>query len=653
MDFSDVPNGGSISLVVDLITYDPLHDSHLLQVHHSGMLCFYTGLLDAGFCRFTICDAVLACQYPMPRVICGEATKVLSHARPGWQDFRKVIDSCSGFGGIAHGALALGMKTTVAVDFNERMLHLHGKHDGCNVVHGDVGLNETIFKVWQRADGAAIMTGGFACQPYSVLGDQRGSQDPRSASLTSVLRAAYMLQVHVLVLECVTPARKNTFVSQSIDSFVKLMNFHKEVVDLHLETVWPCRRARTWWVLTSRALGPTGIKEWQCQSNVEVVQRLIPYVCRWHPQDEMALTLDSKEKIAFGFEDGSYSKFLLKPSDVAPCFLHAYGSQLRACPCGCRTGPLSDQRLHEKGLFGCLLCSAADSSDHPSLRHLHPSEALILVGMDPIIDFGEDVRLTLSAIGQIASPLQSLWVLSFIAARIEELRYGRCEFSPVSQLQAFRSWLVMRSKVVWACNDEMIEDPKLLHLVECWKDQSDLFLNQLVDAVRWQEVIDHDVSIAAILDAVMRNASNGPAHEPNAPMSDEPETPWFDSPLADPKGELCLEGDKCFLTFRGSDDQAKPLSFTAGAAVNDFLTAQAKLVGPFWVSKILDVQGVELPMSHVLQIGQHVQVCLSSAGQGVPFGVHVCQELSGLGPTTHALTDVMMCGCRPQPDSPA
>jgi len=375
--------------------------------------------------------------------------------------------------------MALGLNTTVAVDFNGKMLHLHSKHDGSEVVCGDVGHNETIFKIWQRSDRAAIMTGGFACQPYSALGDQRGKDDPRSASLTSVLRAAYLLQVHVLVLECVTPARKNAFVSQSIDAFVKLMNFRKEVVDLHLEAIWPCRRARTWWVLTSPVLGPVGLSDWQTMSDVDVVQRLIPYVCKWHPQDELALSLDAKELTAFGFEDGSYTKFLLKPRDVAPCFLHAYGSQLRACPCGCRSGPLSAQRLAEKGLFGCLLCSAAPPDELSNLRHLHPSEALILVGMDPIVDFGEDVRLTLSAIGQIASPLQSLWVLSFISARVDELRHGHCEFPPFTQLQAFRSWLLMRSKIVWPCNDEMLDDPKLVHFVDCWKGHGDLFLTIL------------------------------------------------------------------------------------------------------------------------------------------------------------------------------
>ena len=332
----------------------------------------------------------------------------------------------------------------------------------------------------------------------------------------------------------------------------------------------------------------------------------------------------------------------MKPGDVAPCFLHAYGSQLRACPCGCRSGPLSAQRLAEKGLFGCLLCSAASDDTHHSLRHLHPSEALIFVGMDPIIDFGENVRLTLSAIGQIASPLQSLWVLSFVNARVDELRYGQCEYSPFTQLQAFRSWLLMRSKVVWPCNDEMIEDPKMVHLAASWKDQGELFLNQLIDSVRWAEIIDRDVSIAAVLDVVMRQGLNSCNVTSCQSMSDEPETPWFDAPVVDPKGEICLQCDKCFITFLGTDEQALPLTFSGGGAVSDFLTAHAKLVGPFWVHRLLDAAGAEVPMSHVIQVGQHVQVCLSSPGVGVPFGVQVCHELACVGPPVHVSPDVTM-----------
>ena len=306
MDFSNVSNNEKITVVVDLITFDPSHESHLLQLKHTGTLCFYCGLMEGGFSTYTICDALVTCQFPMPRMKACDSTRILSHARPGWNDFRKLVDACAGFGGIAHGAGALGIRTTVAVDTNDRMLSLHSRHDDCHVVVGDVGFNETIVKVWERSDNAAIMSSGFSCQPYSVLGDQRGAGDPRSASLTSVLRAAYMLQIQVLVLECVTPARRDPFVVQSIDHFASVMNYRIEVVDLCLESVWSCKRSRTWWVVYNPSIGPLGLHEWPELSNVEHVHRLIPYISRWHPQDELALALDSTEMEAFGGCDDTY-----------------------------------------------------------------------------------------------------------------------------------------------------------------------------------------------------------------------------------------------------------------------------------------------------------------------------------------------------------
>ena len=58
------------------------------------------------------------------------------------------------------------------------------------------------------------------------------------------------------------------------------------------------------------------------------------------------------------------------------------------------------------------------------VRHLHPSEAMCLNTMDPLLDHGSDVRLTLSAVGQLAAPIQSLWIAAFLVSRLEELMKG-------------------------------------------------------------------------------------------------------------------------------------------------------------------------------------------------------------------------------------
>ena len=100
-----------------------------------------------------------------------------------------------------------------------------------------------------------MMRAGYSCQPFSQLGDQRGGCDPCAQTLPHVLRAAFFLQIRVLVLECVVPARSDSFVQQQIDQFAQLMQYRVEVANLDLQTVWPCRRHRTWWVIYDPSLG--------------------------------------------------------------------------------------------------------------------------------------------------------------------------------------------------------------------------------------------------------------------------------------------------------------------------------------------------------------------------------------------------------------
>ena len=67
------------------------------------------------------------------------------------------------------------------------------------------------------------------------------------------------------------------------------------------------------------------------------VSSLIPHLCRWDPRDELSLQLDTLEQQEFGVHDGSFVRHVLTPGSEAPCALHAWGSQLRPCPCGCRS----------------------------------------------------------------------------------------------------------------------------------------------------------------------------------------------------------------------------------------------------------------------------------------------------------------------------
>ena len=318
---------------------------------------------------------------------------------------------------------------------------------------------------------------------------------------------------------------------------------------------------------------------------------------------------------AFGVDDRTYPHYLLDAEGVAPTALHAWGSQLRGCPCGCRDHGLSPTRLRGKGLFGLLVSSASEAISDQPVRHVHPSEALALNGMDCTIDFGLNVRLSLSGVGQIASPLQAAWVLSFVTSRITMLHKGSIDFDSVSQLQAFRSWLVMKCQETWPCTRDVIQDRQMLDLVRFWKDVRSLSLEQVVHAPQWPEVSDVRMSVASALDVLIRRTQ---VSIPTVSI-EEPETPWFESPVY---------GEFCDLTLRVGSNEVQlsdksgdflRFRFRSGATIAEVLGAHAKLTGELNVKLANDALGSVLSLDHVITPGQCIQIFLSGFEQGSFF----------------------------------
>ena len=102
-----------------------------------------------------------------------------------------------------------------------------------------------------------------------------------------------------------------------------------------------------------------------------------------------------------------------------PTALHSWGNQLYACRCGCRTIGFSTYRLESKGLWEPLVrvegYTLVEGTEVPNFRHLHPSEVAILRGLSPQLDWGDDLRLALCTVGQLASPIQAGWIFGWAA----------------------------------------------------------------------------------------------------------------------------------------------------------------------------------------------------------------------------------------------
>eukprot|EP00435_Cladocopium_sp_Y103_P072444 s83_g40.t1 len=569
-----------------------------------------------------------------------EDTKVLGHKKPTWTSLHSVIDLCSGFGGLSQGLLAAGFEIAVAVDQNSRMVDLHSKVCEAHHICGDFGDKSVLHEIWSTSGGASVLTSGFSCQPYSALGDGGSRHDTRSNCLTKTLQAGYYLQVRIIGLECVAPAAKDAFVKSEIDRFLKCTGFHCTCVELKMDHIWPCRRHRAWWLLTAPEIGPIELQTWQVLTNVCLVEHVIPSICLWSEEDENELALDDDEMEAFGVTVDQHGKYLLNAKGVAPCALHGWGAQIRACPCGCRKYPFSKARLESKGLHGCLVRSAAPKDGSSRIRHIHPNECMGLNTMDPVLDFGPNTRLTLTAAGQIACPAQALWIFSHVASRLETMQFGESKFDADAQIQAYRAWLLMRCRLVWPCADETIQDPKLLAMMQFWHSQSDLSLAELMYPPKWQDQVNQAITVASVLDHLIRKQSQTiPATVIDLEGGNEAEVPqWMDFPgiSNDTTTVGCMCVDSCSVVFDGTGDSPIKFQPKCDSTIAQFIEAHEKLVGSLHIDRV-SLNGRDIPMDHIMEVGQVIVVHLCPTedpmpDSPVPFAAEVVRPIQVLDP---------------------
>lgn len=177
-----VDHGGCISGVLGVRLLVP-GLGHLLLVYMVQHWLFqYTGLLAGGFCGLP-CDTVLVRQFP---VLCLEKeayARAFYHGIRAWSDYFKMIEVCSGLGGVSHGASAAGIHTTVATALNDRMSDCLKVHVDCEHVTGELGDLQACAKVWTWSANTAMMCARFLSLPFSQLGDCHDGRDPRALTL--------------------------------------------------------------------------------------------------------------------------------------------------------------------------------------------------------------------------------------------------------------------------------------------------------------------------------------------------------------------------------------------------------------------------------------------------------------------------------------
>ena len=367
-----------------------------------------------GFPTITLLNARVSFAKPFVDLHFHSESRTFAHGLLDPHDLLNVVDLCAGMSCASFGFLQAGFYPRVAVELQPALATLHERiHPEVTTIIHDVTDPMVSYKIREVCPDIGTLMSGIACQPYSRGGSMGGAFDSRSATLPGVLKIAHFLQIKLLILECVEPARTNSWVQQHIRALREELGFHFNDVVLYLEDTWASSRKRWWIVATHPCLGQVPLPALPgCGSMT--VRSLMPFIRQWPLQDLQQLALTKEELAAFTDGGISLRKYQVKIDEKLPTALHSWGGQAVECACGCRSGPLSAELLKNRGVYAQILPFLADGEQH--WRHLHPIEVSLLTGVPTSLDWSTHQRLNLCALGQQASPLQSVWIAAHALA---------------------------------------------------------------------------------------------------------------------------------------------------------------------------------------------------------------------------------------------
>lgn len=372
--------------------------------------------------KFSCFDAIVQKQGSQTWLHADYHTKVIPHSPSTLTQPFRVVETCAGIGAGGLGLHSLGFETVCYNDINPVYCNWLESRTTIPVVQGDLTQHSTIVAVSEAAGEVDVLMSGVACQPFSSLGDQRQQADPRARTFPGSLFMGFHLQAKWILLECTKEARFSPWTQQLLTEFCHETGYQRNQQILDLHHMWAGMRTRWWCVLTHPSLPANEIPTMPKLNFTRSLFHVIPRPLAMPDDQTNQLTLDSEEFNGFNDHVKGYYKYLVDFTKLMPTATHSWGSQLKKCECGCRTSGFHPKRLQEKGLYGALchldgqVFTTADQ--HPKLRHLHPQEVSLLSGLPPLHVApgpGSSLRLDLSGVGQMASPLQSTWVMSHAA----------------------------------------------------------------------------------------------------------------------------------------------------------------------------------------------------------------------------------------------
>eukprot|EP00435_Cladocopium_sp_Y103_P036087 s3001_g9.t1 len=187
------------------------------------------------------------------------------------------------------------------------------------------------------------------------------------------------------------------------------------------------------------------LRAWPSCSTCTTLGDILCFDALWPEDQERDLLWDPDETAIFF--DPCYGGDLrvLQPHNTAPTMLHSWAHLLRACSCGCRDRPFSLLRLQQGGARGFGIMSTLLDQ----VRHLHPEEAALLCTVPLHYVFPGAPRSALCLLGQIAAPLQVLWLQSQFLAHLQDHYWLHSGINALEMIQLYKNGLLQQRAQRW------------------------------------------------------------------------------------------------------------------------------------------------------------------------------------------------------------
>ena len=460
--------GESVDVVADIVV--STSDSVLANLWPCGTKVKVVGHADppAQCISMTLFGAKILQQSPLVVLSAEAPGSVIYHRRAVRDDLWNVIELCAGMGVGCMGFQHAGMKVAAAVEWSQPFAEAFAEsHPDVPIFHGDIGDTTILQKVHAAHPFPCAMMCGFSCQPFSTGGAQQGALDVRSATLPKTLKAAHLLRAVVVILECVPDAGSNNMVRGLVDTFVQEFGYHLSEVQLKLEDVWVSRRSRWWAVLAAPFIGAVPLPAFVASAHPSIPRDIFQSPLAISADELAQLILEGDELAEFLRYEPQLGRMFLKLDVKAPTALHSWSNQLTPCPCLCRSAGFSHQTLSTRGLFGLLIPlpneDGVSDSVLPAVRHIHPTEVALLNGV-PNVVWPDNLRLANAGLGQMASPLHSVWIAGYLQKHVDEVFLGHSSVDPPYLMDKLGGFVLTLAEMMdfLPVPPELLPDPPVL-----------------------------------------------------------------------------------------------------------------------------------------------------------------------------------------------